>query len=98
MDTPKYNPTTLTVAVDWIHVREAERRGANGNRAVTPFTLALVEQSRFSSGRVTDEAVIFIDYDGHQVRFPPCQLLQEYLAARLRGESPQPARFTLERA
>ena len=97
MDTPNYNPTSLTIAVDWIHIREAERRGANGNRAVTPFSLALVEQSQFSSGRITDEAVIFIDYDGHQVSYPPCQPLQEYLAAWMYGESLQPARFALER-
>ena len=52
-----------------MQVREAERRAANGNRAVTPAlaTLAHVEQSRYASGRLTEDAVVFIDFDGRQV-------------------------------
>src|SRR5688572_14965945 len=98
MDTPKLSPSPLTVTVDWIHIRQAERRAGNGNRSLAPFALALVEQTRFVTGRVTENAIYLTDFDGAVVRYKACEPLREYLAAWQRAESLQPATFTFELA
>jgi hypothetical protein len=98
MDTAKLAPTSLTITVDWVHIRQAERRAGLGNRSLSPFTIALVEQSRYSTGRLTDDAVLMTDYDGHPVRYAASQPLRDYLEAWRRGDKVQPASFTLESA
>jgi hypothetical protein len=98
MDTPRPALTSLTITIDWVHIRQAERRAGLGNRSLSPFTLALVEQSRYSTGRLTDDAVLMIDFDGHQVRYAASQPLRDYLEAWRRGDKVQPATFTLEPA
>jgi hypothetical protein len=91
-------PTTLTITVNWVHIRQAERRAGNGNRSLSPFALALVEQSRFSTGRLTEQGVFLTDFDAAVTQYGPCQPLWDYLAAWRRGDSLQPATFTLELA
>src|SRR5687768_2598351 len=96
MDTSKHPLASLTISVDWIHIRQAERRAGNGNRSLAPFALALVEQSRYTTGRITENAVYLTDFDGAVARYKACEPLREFLAAWHRGESLQPATFTLE--
>ena len=42
-------PAAFRLVVDWVHIREAERRG----RRVTPLALALAEQTRYQAGQLT---------------------------------------------
>jgi len=98
VDIPGYFSRCLTINADWVHIRQAERRAGLGNRSLSPFTLALVEQRRYSTGRLTDDAVLLIDFDGHEVRYAAYQPLREYLEAWRRGDKVQPTSFTLEPA
>ena len=86
-------PPRLRLLVDWVHIREAERRG----RRVTPFGLALAEQSRFSAGQITPEAVVLIEpLTGGAMRYAPCPALLEYLRRFRQGHTLEPAEFVLE--
>jgi hypothetical protein len=83
----------LYLQVDWVHIREAERRG----RHVTPFGLALAEQSRFSAGQITAEGIVLVDsLTGAAVRYAPCPSLLEYLRCFRQGHPQEPAEFVLE--
>ncbi len=84
---------SLRLVVDWVHIREAERRG----RRVTPQALALVEQSRFSAGQMTPDAVVLTDgLTGAQVRYAPDPALAEFQRRFAHGQPVSPAEFVLE--
>jgi hypothetical protein len=86
-------PPTLRLVVDWVHIRDAERRG----RRVTPVALALAEQTRFRAGQITPEAVVVIDdLTGAPVRYAPHPSLAAYLRRFATGEPVTPAEFVLE--
>jgi hypothetical protein len=88
-------PDTVRLAIDWMHIREAERRG----RRVTPVELALVEQSRFARLDVTNGALVLIDAQtGEPVGYAPCPELAAFLERFNAGAPTAPARFTLRRA
>jgi hypothetical protein len=85
-------PPALRLFVDWVHIREAERRG----RSVTPFGLALAEQSRFAAGSVAPEGITLVDaLTGAEARYRPNADLSDYLRRFARGEAVAPAVFTL---
>jgi hypothetical protein len=69
MDTSPNAHPRLTLSVDWPHIREAGRRAGRGNRSVSPFALALVEQSRYSTGRLTENAVYLTAFNPEAVHF-----------------------------
>jgi hypothetical protein len=85
-------PPSLRLVVDWVHIREAERLG----RRVTPFGLALAEQSRFVTGRLTPEAIILVDgLTSAEVRYAAHPALAEYLQRFRDGQAVEPAEFVL---
>ncbi len=86
-------PTALRLVVDWVHIREAERRG----RRVTPLGLALAEQTRFQAGHLSPEAIVVVDsLSGAEVRFAPHPTLSEFHRRFMRGEPVEPSEFVLE--
>jgi hypothetical protein len=68
MDTPKSAPTPLSITLDWVHIRQADRSAGHGKRSLSSFTLALVEHSRYPTGRLTEDAVTLTDFNGRLVR------------------------------
>jgi hypothetical protein len=86
-------PTTVRLAVDWTHIREAERRG----RRVTPVELALVEQSRFARLELAPEGVRLFDAaTGQPVRYAACPELAVFLQEFGKGGPSLPALFILQ--
>lgn len=86
-------PPSVCLVIDWIHIREAERCG----RMVSPFGLALVEQSRFCAGQVAADGICLIDgATGTEARYAPNTELLDYQRRFARGEQVLPATFTLE--
>ena len=87
------DPPTLRLVVDWVHIREAERRG----RRVTPLALALAEQTRFQAGQLTPEAILLVDsFNGERVRYAPHPAVAEFNRRFAKGEAVEPAEFGLE--
>lgn len=86
-------PPSLRLVIDWVHIREAERLG----RAISPFGLALVEQSRYCAGQVAEDGIRLIDgATGAEARYAPNPDLLEYQRRFARGEQVLPAMFTLQ--
>jgi hypothetical protein len=85
--------SALRLVVDWVHIREAERRG----RTVTPFGLALLEQTRFCAGQITPEAILLTDaFSGETERLAPHPALLAYLQRFRASQAVEPAEFVLE--
>jgi hypothetical protein len=101
MTPPTVVPTSVTFAVDWVHLREAERQAA-GNASsrcsvLSPVLLALQEQSRFANGEFTDDGVVLVDaHSRRKIRYAHNPALRAYLAAWVMGQPLEPASFTLE--
>ena len=69
-------PAKVRLLIDWIHIREAERRG----RRVTPVELALIEQSRFTRFELQPDAVLLENPEtGESVRYLPCPEMTAFL-------------------
>jgi hypothetical protein len=91
---------TLRLSVDWVHIREAERKAAGvGTRrtAVSPVLLAIREQTRFTNATFTPNAVVLIDEPTEKrVRYADSPALRAYVVAWAAGQAVAPATFTLE--
>ncbi len=86
-------PPSLRLVIDWVHIREAERCG----RTLSPFGLALVEQTRFCAGQVAEDGIRLIDgATGAEACYAPNPDLFDYQRRFARGEQVLPAAFVLQ--
>ena len=87
-------PAKVRLLIDWVHIREAERRG----RRVTPVELALVEQSRFTRFEVRPGSVLLENpRTGESVHYLPCPEMNVFLEQFSQGTSTYPTSFILSK-
>ena len=87
-------PAKVRLLIDWIHIREAERRG----RRVTPVELALIEQSRFTRFTLQPGSVLLeTPTTGESVHYLPCPEMTAFLEQFIQGTSTYPTSFILSR-
>ena len=87
-------PAKVRLLIDWVHIREAERRG----RRVTPVELALIEQSRFTRFELRPESVLLENPErGESIHYLPCPEMADFLEQFGRGTATYPTSFILSR-
>ena len=87
-------PAKVRLLIDWVHIREAERRG----RRVTPVDLALREQSRYTRFELKADAILLENPDaGESIRYLPCPELAAFLDQFSHGTATHPTSFILSR-
>ena len=87
-------PAKVRLLIDWIHIREAERRG----RRVTPVELALIEQSRFTRFELRPGSVLLENpHTGESVHYLPCPEMTAFLEQFNKGTPTYPISFILSK-
>lgn len=100
MPTPQPLDPRITIAVDYVHIREAERL-ADGRRSrlrtLSPVLLAIVEQTRFHNGTFTTAGIVLFDaVTNEPTEFQHSQALRAYINRWIAGGQLEPETFTLE--